>query len=395
MSPLLLVTRREITEKLRSKAFRIVNGIIVGLVLLATILPGLLADDGPSTFTLGVVGDGAATVGAVAEQQAAVFGAELELTTLPDEAAARTAVEEGDVELALLEGDRLLATGDVTGDRIELLENARRLAGLDGALADAGVDADERSQLLAPPPLDVEVVGEQDTGPSPDPVALTVGLAASAALYGLLIFYGQQIAQGLVQEKQSRVIEVLLATVRPIDLLGGKLLGLGLLGLAQLVLMAVAGYVGLLVSGGGGSVPPAAIGTLGALVPWFLLGYALYATLFALAAALVPRIEDLQTAMTVPIILLIGGFFLTQFTITDPDGTMGTIAAVLPFSAPIAQPLRPALGASNGLLTVIGAVSTIATTAVLVPFAARVHAGAALSTRSKIGIREALRRGRE
>ena len=395
MNALLLVTRREILEKLRSRAFRIVNGVIVALVLLATILPGLLGDDGPSTFTLGVVGDEAAAVATVAEQQAAVFGAELELTTLPDEDAARAAVEDGDVEVALLDGDRLLATGEVTGNRIELLENARRLAGLDGALADAGVDPGERAELLAPAPLAVEVVGEQDTGPSPDPLALTVGLAASAALYGLLIFYGQQIAQGIVQEKQSRVIEVLLATVRPIDLLGGKLLGLGLLGLGQLVLMAVAGYVGLLVSGGGDSVPTAAIGTLTALVPWFLLGYALYATLFALAAALVPRIEDLQTAMTVPIILLIGGFFLTQFTITDPDGTMGTIAAVLPFSAPIAQPLRPALGASSGLLTVIGAVSTIATTAVLVPFAARIHAGAALATRSKVGVREALRRSRD
>ena len=395
MNALLLVTRREILEKLRSRAFRIVNGVIVALVLLATILPGLLADDGPSTFTLGVVGDRATAVATVAEQQAAVFGAELELTPLPDEDAARAAVEDGDVEVALLDGGRLLATGDVTGNRIELLENARRLAGLDSALADAGVDPADRAELLSPAPLAVEVVGEQDTGPSPDPLALTVGLAASAALYGLLIFYGQQIAQGIVQEKQSRVIEVLLATVRPIDLLGGKLLGLGLLGLGQLVLMAVAGYVGLLVSGGGDSVPTAAIGTLTALVPWFLLGYALYATLFALAAALVPRIEDLQTAMTVPIILLIGGFFLTQFTITDPDGTMGTIAAVLPFSAPIAQPLRPALGASSGLLTVIGAVSTIATTAVLVPFAARIHAGAALATRSKVGVREALRRSRD
>lgn len=392
MNPLLLIVRREIAEKLRSRAFLIVNLILLVIVVAGTVLPGLLADDEPDPFAVAAVGSEAVEVLDRAADQAEVFGLPLEVTVVDDVATGRELLLEGDVAAVLDGADALVTTARLTGDRLELLDSARRIQRLDRALADAGVDQQERAEVLTAPRLDVTVLEADGTAAdSPSPVSLAVGLGTTFVLYGLLIFYGQQIAQGIVQEKQSRVIEVLLAAVRPVHLLGGKVLGLGLLGLAQITVMAVVGSVGLQLTGSV-EVPPGTTGALASTLPWFVLGYALYAMVFAMTAALVPKIEDLQTAMTLPILLLVGSLFLSQFAIQDPDGTLATVGALVPFSAPIVHPLLAALGESRPVLTVLGVVSTLATTAVLVPVAARVHAGASLSVRSRVKVREALRR---
>src|SRR5690606_6874837 len=104
------------------------------------------------------------------------------------------------------------------------------------ALAEAGVPQEEVAQLLAPP--QVEVVALEEAGIERGP-AFAVGAAAVAFLYIQLILYGQWVAQGVVEEKASRIVEVLVATVSPRRLLSGKILGLGGLGLATVALIAV------------------------------------------------------------------------------------------------------------------------------------------------------------
>jgi ABC-2 type transport system permease protein len=393
-SALAIVTVREIREKLRSRAFLIVNAVLLLLVLAGAVLPGLLRDDTVTPFAVATVGDASAAVLERATAQGEVFGLPVEVVTAEDEATGRALLLDEEVDAVLLDGDRLVARDDLAGDRIELLDSARRVARLDGALAAGGVAEQDRAAALAVPPLDLEIVDatgeERDT---PSGAALAIGLGTTFSLYGLLIFYGQQVAQGIVQEKQSRVIEVLLATVRPIDLLGGKLLGLGLLGLGQITALLLVAGVGIQLTGTF-DVPSEGYGSLAVTLPWFVLGYSLYATMFAIAAAVVPKIEDLQTAMTVPILLLVGSFFLAQFAITDPGGTLATVGALVPFSAPIVHPLLAALGRSSWPLALGGLASAGTTIAVLVPLAARIHAGAALSTRTRLGLRDALRRAR-
>ena len=391
MSQVRLIVVRELREKLRSKAFLVTNIVLLVLVLAAVVLPALLDDDSPDELALAVVGDDAAAVATIATAQAPGFEYDLEVRTVPDAATARALVEDEEVRAALLDGGRLIAREDPPDRLRNLLEGARRIALLDSALADAGVAPGERSELLAPAPLEVELLDEGDAVGAPDEGGLLTGLALVFVLYGLLIFYGQQVAQGMVQEKQSRVIEVLLATVRPVQLLGGKLLGLGLLGLGQIVLLGVTALVALQVTGRG-DVPPAAVPTIIAGIVWFLLGYAMYATVFALAAAVVAKIEDLQTAMMGPIVLLVGALFVSQLAITDPDGPLARIGGVLPPVAPIYQPLTFALGTASPWTMGLAALGVVATTAVLVPITARVHAGASLATRNRISMREALRR---
>ena len=122
---------------------------------------------------------------------------------------------------------------------------------------------------------------------------MVVAIIGIGVLYGLLILFGQFVAQGVVEEKSSRVVELLLATMKPWQLLAGKIVGLGLLGLAQIVVIAVVGVAGALAFDLV-DIPGELIGTAVSVVLWFVLGYAFYAAIFAVAASLVSRQEDLR-----------------------------------------------------------------------------------------------------
>ena len=114
-------------------------------------------------------------------------------------------------------------------------------------------------------------------------------------LFGQLLVYGIWVATGVVEEKTSRVIEVLLATVKPGHLLAGKIIGLGLLGFAQILVVTAVGLGAAAAAGAielDGDVLTAALLALA----WFVLGYAFYACAYACAGALVPRQEELQSA---------------------------------------------------------------------------------------------------
>ena len=173
----------------------------------------------------------------------------------------------------------------------------------------------EAREALSPPPLRVTTEEPQEgEGRS--------GFAFFAVLllYGQLIGIGYFVAAGVVEEKSSRVVEVLLATVKPVHLLAGKVIGLGILGLGQLLLLAIIGMGAATASGAlevDGDVLRAAVLAL----VWFVVGYAFYGAAFACAASLVSRQEDLQSVLTPLSLLLMVGFFSSFAVASDPDGT--------------------------------------------------------------------------
>ena len=128
-------------------------------------------------------------------------------------------------------------------------------------------------------------------------------------LYGQLLTYGYWVASGVVEEKASRVVEILLSTIRPRELLAGKVIGLGLLGLGQLLLVAA---IGLLVAAATGAVDVDAdlLTAVGLSLLWFVLGYAFFACAFACAGALVPRLEELQASATPLTLVIMVSLFL-------------------------------------------------------------------------------------
>src|SRR5262249_38090228 len=162
-------------------------------------------------------------------------------------------------------------------------------------------------------------------------------------LYVQLLVYGFWVATGVVEEKSSRVIEVLLAAIRPRELLAGKVIGLGLLGLGQLVVVAAFGLVAASVTNAI-DVSGGMVGGVALALVWFVPGYAFFASAFAVAGALVPRQEELQ-ATTTPLTLMIVLSLLVGFAVNDdPSGTLAHVTAFIPMTAPITMPSRIILG---------------------------------------------------
>ena len=246
-----------------------------------------------------------------------------------------------------------------------MLQAANRQVRAGEALSRAGLDEQEAAAALSPPPLALRT--EEPVNESREKRS---GLAFFAALllYGQLIGLGFLVASGVVEEKASRVVEVLLATMRPRQLLAGKVIGLGVLGLIQLLLIAVLGLAIAAAAGAlevDGDVVVAAALALG----WFVVGYVFYAAAFACAGALVARQEELQSVTTPLTLILMVSFFLSFAVLQDPDGTLATVSSFLPPAAPITMPARIALGEAPAAQIAAAFVVTLAAAIALIPLA--------------------------
>jgi ABC-2 type transport system permease protein len=216
-------------------------------------------------------------------------------------------------------------------------------------------------------------------------------------IVGILLFValmnaGQLVAQGVVEEKTSRVVELLLATLRPWQLMAGKVLGIGGVGLAQLVVVvgsavAVALGFGILES------TSLDIGSVAvwALV-WFVVGFATYALVLAALAALVSRQEDIGS-VTGPVLALMIVPYIIGISIApyDPDNSIVVILSFVPFAAPFIMPIRQALGTAEGWEVALSLGLSLAVIPVLVWLAGRIYSNAVLYAGGRVKLKDALR----
>jgi ABC-2 type transport system permease protein len=392
MSNVVLIAIREVTERLRSKAFLVSNAVIVVLILAAVVVPALIADDAETR--LGHLGGEAEQVAQLALLQQDAFDAELELAPIADRAAAEQALQDGEADAVVLDPTTVLVE-DRLGPRLEaLLASAASAVAVDAALSDAGLTPADRMALFAIEPLVIESRVERADAVDPFDPSVLVVYGAVFLLYGLLAMYGQWVAQGIVEEKQSRVIEVLLAAVRPTELLAGKILGLGVLGLVQILLFAGLAAGGLTLTEVI-DMPAASWRSVALVIPWYVLGYALYAMLFAAAGSLVARVEELQSAVMPAILILVGALFAAQFALAVPDSTVATVTGIVPFTAPIVQPILLAVGQSTWWEVIVAIVVALATIAAMLPLTARLYRGGVLRTGSRVSFKEAWASSRE
>ena len=376
-----LVAGREISTRIRDKGFLVGSAVLIVLILGMLVFQVVINSSADDT-EIGVVG-GDATVSAALRAQGDALDTDVRVTDYDDERAARAAVEDGDLDAALLSpaGERpeLLVEND--GGQVEtLVQGALQGLSVTQQLADAGV------QLTSPPRVDVVAL---DPDADADLEAAVVALVGVVVLYSLLILFGQFVAQGVVEEKSSRVVELLLATMRPWQLLAGKILGLGLLGLAQMVVIAVVGVAGALAFDVV-DLPGRLIGTVVTVIAWFVLGYAFYASVFAAAASLVSRQEDLGSVLTPASLLLVVGFVISIQAAQDPTGTLATVTSFIPGLSPLVMPVRQAAGGADWWEVVVAVVLMVATIAAIVRIGGRIYSGALLRTGGKVKLREAL-----
>ena len=205
-----------------------------------------------------------------------------------------------------------------------------------------------------------------------------------------IVVYGSYVLTGVVEEKSSRVVEVLLSRVPPSSLLGGKITGIGLAGLAQFFTVVVAAVITLLVTRPAG-LPPGTYTAIPMLVVWFALGYALYSMLYGSLGSLASRTEDAQAAASPAIALLVVIYVLAFVAIANPGAGWVTILSMLPPTAPIIMPLRAALVNVPAWQVVAAVVLMLAAIYGLFRVGARLYRNAVLHTGARLHLREAWR----
>ena len=288
LGPVRLVAGREITERLSGRAIWVLTALTTLLVVLGIVLPAVLRST-PSPTVVGLLGRSAQALGPSLEQTAKAAQIEITLLHLSDPADARDAVESGKVAAVL----------DVSDNKVDV-EVKESLSTTAEAIIRATVDADHQAQVLGragvapsvisqsrqPVPLQISVLNPSP----PNNAGRDIAAVAAAILTWVSIsLYGTVIANGVAQEKTSRTAEVLLATVRPGQLLNGKVLGIGACGIGQMVITIGAGLIANSIVHAT-QIPTVLWQLLPAVLLWFLLGYALYSYAFAAAGSMVaPR----------------------------------------------------------------------------------------------------------
>lgn len=383
-----IVARREFVERIRDKGFLISTAITL-LVLVVFVGAGALLAGG-TAYDVGLSGPDARALGNRIVERAAALDIEITLHAYVETGEAERAVRGGDVDVALVDGDGIVVRSDPPADLVGLLQSVSARDRAAGALTGAGFTREEVEAALEQPPLAVRALEPLDRRQRE---YAAVGFIGVLALYGQLFAYGYWVAAGVVEEKSSRVVEVLLATVRPSQLLRGKILGIGVLGLCQLGLIGAVGFAASQVLGGV-RFPEGVLIVVALVLVWFVLGYFFYAGLFAVAGAIVPRQEDLQSTMTPLSILIIASFFLGIQANQNPDSLLALVTSMLPPSAPLVMPSRLILGEATVWEGLLSAAICVAATMALVPLATRIYSRSVLQ-RSRVRIREVLRAPRE
>jgi ABC-2 type transport system permease protein len=376
-----LVAGREVAEKLGSRAFVLSTLFFLLLIGASIALPALLGGDDAERYDVATVGAQAtALVDAVPRDTV-----DLRPRQVPDTAAADRLLTGEDVDAAVEVGpDGLRLTGrqEVPDDLADAVRATAQLAGLQQALTDGGTPPGDVARLLEPVPVQERLLDD----PGVDPAVLPLLTVAFGLLFFLVVYqFGFAIAQGVVQEKESRVVELLVTAVPVRTLLYGKVLGNGGLALGQVVLLGVVAVVGAALSGQGELV-----GLLARSSAWFVLffalGFAMLSCLWAAAGAFAGRNEDLQST-TVPLqVLVIVPFFAAVYV---SDGPVRTALSFFPLSAPLVMPGRLVAGDAAVWEALVAALLVLLAALLAVRAGERLYRASLLRTRGKTSLADA------
>ncbi len=380
-----LVARREFTTLIRSRSF--VIGLAVTIVLIIVVgLIGSFVAGLSSQESLGLTAR-TAPLRTALEQAARTQGVTLEIRDVDDATGrAQVGADELNALLTGAPGDYQLIGRDTVDPGIEsLVATAAARQALSAALAAAGVDAsglDQRSHVTS----STLEPADPDRGQQ-----LALAIVGTVLLIISLSAYGQLVATGVVEEKQSRVVELLLATMKPWQLLAGKVVGIGAVGLVQLLVLGIIGAIGASVTGLL-TVPTAAAGMFAMVVVWYLLGFFLYASLYAAIGSTVSRQEELGSVVAPMILLIIVPFVLTVNLLPrDPRSGLAAVLSFVPFFAQTVMPARYALGVAPLWEVGVSVLITLVAIVLVVRVAGRVYRNSILRTGVRVGLREALR----
>jgi ABC-2 type transport system permease protein len=237
---------------------------------------------------------------------------------------------------------------------MERVRSSVKEAVLAQRLEQAGIDSSRvRDMTFIPLKLNPERITDKGRGGS-GTVSIIFAGAIAFLLYMTIVLYGQNVLRGVLEEKTTRVAEVVVSSVQPETLLAGKILGVGAVGLTQQILWVITTVLmfklrqPILAKFGVSTMPFAlpeiSIGLALLLLLFFLLGFVFYSSLYAAVGASVNSEQEAQQAAQPMLILLVATAIFINPILINPTSTLSTVMSLLPFSAPIIMPLRLALG---------------------------------------------------
>jgi ABC-2 type transport system permease protein len=349
-----LVAEREIGSKLRSKAFLISFAILFVVALAGVIWAGFAASTATGTPV---------AVTADAQQYVPAGGSGLEVTEVADRAGAEKLVAAGDVDAAIV-GDSSSPTGFTV-------------------VAESDVSSSLLLGLSVAPP--VELLNPED---APNFLGYLAAIGFGVVFLFSAQLFGSTIAQSVVEEKQTRVVELLISAIPTRALLAGKVLGNTVLAMGQLLILAAIAVIGLTVTG-----QQEALQGIGAPIAWFaiffLFGFILLAALYAAAAAMVSRQEDIGSTTSPLMILIMAPYFLVIFFWDNP--LVLSVMSYVPFSAPVGMPMRMFLGQAEWWEPLLSLVILIVTCVGAILVGAKIYNNSLLRMGARVKLREALR----
>jgi ABC-2 type transport system permease protein len=374
-SAIALIAWREIRERLRSRVFLASTILMLLVVGGASVLSRAI--DTTTTYRIAVAAPLPADLDTALRHAANPFDAKVELRVVASASA----------------GSRQLEAKKV--DALLLLRDGRLVfrAGLDPKVAAIADTAVRMVRNHLPPTPELTATTLEPSGRETSDAAIAVAYAGSLLLLMNLALYGQWVLTGVVEEKTNRVVELMLAAVPPRQLLAGKVLGIGLLGLAQVAL--VGGLASVLLALGIFAAPASLARSLALVIPWFALGFAVYAVAYAAAGALASRQQDANSAGVAVTYTLLAAYFLGYVALaSDNDGLLANLLTVFPLTAPLVVPARSALVGVPLWEHALAVVLVLATIYALVRLAGRIYVHGLLRSGPRIGARAAWRLSR-
>jgi ABC-2 type transport system permease protein len=207
-------------------------------------------------------------------------------------------------------------------------------------------------------------------------------------LFVALNFYGTYVLTGVVEEKSSRVVEVLLARVPARDLLAGKVAGIGLLGVGQFAALAAIAIITLQIVRPP-DLPPTTLPLIAGILVWFILGYAFYSVLYGALGALASRIEDAQAAIAPLTGFLLLAYFGAFSILGNPHGWWVTAGSLFPPTAPMFMPIRAALTSVPAWQMLLAVMLMLVAILLVIRLGGRLYRGAVLHTAGRLRLRQA------
>jgi ABC-2 type transport system permease protein len=349
-----LVTEREIGSKLRSKAFLISTGILFAIALVAVVWGGFAAQS-DDRIPVAVTSQ---TAGALAGLDQAV-----EVTEVADADAARDLVKNGDVDAALIPGG-----ADPFGYTV---------------VANESVPSGLMPLLSITPPVELLETGGVDFL-----LRYFVALGFGIIFFMAALTFGSTIAQSVVEEKQTRVVELLISAIPTRALLAGKVIGNTILAMGQIIGLGAIAIIGLTVTD-----QATLLTGLGAPIVWFavffLFGFILLASLFAAAAAMVSRQEDIGSTTTPLTFLVMAPYILVIFFNDNP--VVLSVMSYVPFSAPVGMPVRIFLGEAQWWEPILSLAILLATCVAAILVGARIYENSLLRMGARVKLADALK----